>query len=50
MSEGSNYNMQEYLATATEIAEQKLQMYTSLLDNIKAFQNQFKDCIADWQE
>lgn len=41
MSEGDTYDMQEYLVTAEEIAEKKLAMYTSLLDNIKGFKSKF---------
>lgn len=41
MSEGYDYDMREYLATAEGIAEQKLQMYTSLLKNIKEFRANF---------
>jgi hypothetical protein len=41
MSEGYDYDMHEYLATAEGIAEQKLQMYTNLLRNIKEFRATF---------
>jgi hypothetical protein len=41
MSEGDQYDMHEYLGTAEQIAEQKLQMYTSLLENIKNFRSKF---------
>ena len=41
MSEGDQYDMAEYLGTAEQIAEQKLQMYTSLLENIKNFRQKF---------
>ena len=41
MSEGEQYDMHDYLGTAEQIAEQKLQMYTSLLENIKNFRGKF---------
>lgn len=41
MSEGYDYDMSEYLATAEGIAEQKLQMYTNLLRNIREFRANF---------
>jgi len=42
MSEGDQYDMHEYLTTAEQIAEQKLQMYTSLLENIQNFRKKFE--------
>lgn len=41
MSEGDQYDMQEYLNTAEQIAEQKLKMYAALLENIKGFRRKF---------
>lgn len=41
MSEGDQYDMQEYLSTAEQIAEQKLKMYSALLENIKGFKRKF---------
>ena len=49
MSEGDTYDMQEYLVTAEEIAEKKLAMYTSLLDNIKGFRSKFSQSRGEQQ-
>lgn len=41
MSEGESYDMKEYLNTAEEIAEQKLKMYTALLEDVKRFKTKY---------
>ncbi len=41
LSEGDQYDMQEYLNTAEQIAEQKLKMYAALMENIKGFRRKF---------
>ena len=42
MGEGEPYNMGEYLATAQQIAEQKLAMYSDLVSKIKEFRGNYK--------
>jgi hypothetical protein len=41
MGDGDAYNMEEYLAQADQIAEQKLRMYTELRAKIREFRSQF---------
>lgn len=42
MGEGVAYNMDDYLATAEQIAQQKLAMYSDLVSKIQEFKQHYR--------